>query len=295
MWPNKRLLCLAITLATSLSGCHLHDAPAEQRVPAVSTRFTSSADNGKKKDPVDKAEVPTLPALRVGLVMQSSVDSVHTQFAGSLGTVLSRELQLSSGSMTVQPLASLEAKSRVPQWDTQPSGNVISVSFTDAQDTLPSQMPPNPMLMALAPPVVDQILVVRVIEYRAYFPLLATLELRVLDGETQDPIFATTATWSGVDYRLAETQNSRTWRDRILCRESTCDPSPSHNSPQALMHEISLDITDWYNQTLTTGLPQQRPGKTSKRNRWMSPFRKDTCDSCDSKRMSRSDILNPAK
>ena len=266
-----------------VAGCQLHEGVAGD-APAVSTRFTSNPLSGKSDNPEFALRASHVPATKLGLAMQSGVDPVHTQFASRLGTVLVRELQLSGGSVAVQPIATLQLATAVPVpalAPENPAGDVITVAFTDAQDTLPSQLPPNPLLMAAAPPVVDQILVVRVIEYRPYFPLLATLEIRVLNGDTQDPIFATTATWSGVDYRLTEGRPKRSLREKLFGPHPQCEPSPGHNSPQALMHEISKDLADWYNHSLQSADSGRSIRKTSLRERWKAPFRSNDCKPCE--------------
>jgi len=266
-------------------GCSLHDSVSAPRAPAVSSRFTSNplSDKPKRSDTVLLASA--VPGMKLGLAMQSGVDPVHSQFAARLGTVLVRELQLSGGSLAVEPLATLQTHSmsaaQPPAIPERPATDVITVAFSDAQDTLPAQLPPNPMLMVSTPPVVDQILVVRVIEYRPYFPLLATLEIRVLDGESQAPVFATTGTWSGVDYRLVDSTTKRSLRQKLFCDEPRCEPSPGHNSPQALMHEISRDLSEWYNQSLNSAVTPQAQRNRTFRERMASPFRKEGCKPCE--------------
>jgi hypothetical protein len=142
-----------------------------------------------------------------------------------------------------------------PAIDVHVPSDVTTVAFEDSQSALPPPLPPSPLFLTPAPPLVDQMLVVRVIEYRPYFPMLATLEIRVLDGETRDPMFTTTVTWSGVDYQLGECCHSTSWRHRLFCREPSCDPAPGHNSPQALMHEIAGDVSAWYTQALSPPMP----------------------------------------
>ncbi len=281
MPQQSQLAVLAIAGLLLPCGCQLYGTPHQPRVPAVSTRYTvnplSDSDGKLQK----AAQLPTVPSVKLGLAMQSGIDPVHTHFAARLGTVLVRELQLSSGTLAIEPLATLQAKVEFPAIDSQSTGDVMAVAFTDAQETLPSQLPPNPMFLSAAPPLVDQILVIRVIEYRPYFPLLATLELRLLDGETQTPILATTITWSGEDYRLAENPHKKSLKQKLFSSEKHDQPSPGHNSPQALMHEISKDIASWYNQSLITLQPMGNQKKRTLRERWFSPSGKDPCKSCE--------------
>ena len=196
-----------VLLTMLLSGCRLQDAK-NQRLVAVESRFTENplfeASDGTVVSTAHKSA-----SVKVGLTMQSGADPVHVSFASQLGTVLVRELQLSPGSFEVQPLTTLTTKTPTLPIEMSTPSDVRSVSFHDSQNALPPDLPPNPAFLTPAPPIVDQILVVRVIEYRAYFPMLATLEIKVLNGETQDAIFTTTATWSGVDYQLATDQSKR--------------------------------------------------------------------------------------
>ncbi len=238
-----------VLLTMLLSGCRLQDAK-NQRLVAVESRFTENplfeASDGTVVSTAHKSA-----SVKVGLTMQSGADPVHVSFASQLGTVLVRELQLSPGSFEVQPLTTLTTKTPTLPIEMSTPSDVRSVSFHDSQNALPPDLPPNPAFLTPAPPIVDQILVVRVIEYRAYFPMLATLEIKVLNGETQDAIFTTTATWSGVDYQLATDQSKRkNWCRNLFRKDNSCDPSPGHNSPQVLMHEIAGDITSWYDAAL---------------------------------------------
>jgi len=290
---HPSLKCLRRSVAAGLvgltvllaEGCSLNDSISAPRAPAVSSRFTSNPLSDKPKRSNTVLTGSAVPMLKLGLALQSGIDPVHSQFAARLGTVLVRELQLSGGSLAVEPMTTLTVNQvhavQPPVLHERSPTDVITVAFSDAQDTLPSQLPPNPMLMVPTPPVVDQILVVRVIEYRPYFPLLTTLEIRVLDGDSHEPIFATTGTWSGVDYRLVESEPKRSLRQSLFCNEPRCEPSPGHNSPQALMHEISRDISEWYNQSLSSSLKRKNHGKPSFRERMSSPFRKDDCRECE--------------
>jgi hypothetical protein len=135
-------------------------------------------------------------------------------------------------------------------------------------------MPPHPVYHAEALPIVDQILVVRVIEYRPYYPMRATLDVQVLEGQTQSAVFATTATWSGEEYEsLGKTFSLK---KALLCREPACLPAPGHNSPQALMHEIAGDLAAWYNHA-STSLLITTPPKKSWRDNWKKMFADETC------------------
>jgi hypothetical protein len=270
-------MCLALAFL-SLPGCHLHDVHSFDRVPHVSTRFTQNPLQEETDKAKGRASTIIVSQMKVGLAMQAGPDSVHTRFAGALGTVLVRELQLSPGSMTIQPLTSLQLRTAVPALESAPENSVMTVAFSDSQDALPPALPPNPLFLTTAPPIVDQILVVRVIEYRPYFPFLATLEMRVLDGDIQDVLFTTTASWSGVDYRLAETKTKRTWRKPFLCDDPKCEPSPAHNSPQALMHEMSKDISAWYNACLSSVSSDALKSAKPPKRRWGFSLRKDPCD-----------------
>lgn len=202
-----------------------------------------------------------LPNLRVGLAMQSFKDPVHMSFASQLGTTLIRELQLSKGSMQVQPVT---LNPHVT--DSEPSGDipmaspagVISVSFQEAVDVLPPDLPPVPPGVVAGRLPVDQILVVRVLEYRPYYPMRATLEIKVLHGETEEPVYATTASWNAAEYGLVELRPLRKKRHRWFGEAQPSDPSPGHNSPDALMHEISHDITVWYTNALNPPPPASK-------------------------------------
>ncbi|MFN9719980.1 MAG: hypothetical protein ACK58L_14880 [Planctomycetota bacterium] len=225
-----------------IPGCQWGRQP-DVRSPAVTTRFTAGPMLEDSEG--NLIAMPKPQPMTVGLAMQSSPEPAHMSFAAQLGTVLIRELQLSPGSVRVTPLAAVELRSAVPALETHDSPDVITVSLQEPAIALPPKLPPSPYLDSGTPPLVEQILVVRVIEYRAYYPMLATLDLRVLNGNDQTEMFSTTVSWSGDEYRLGEPScppKKRWW----FCKDPGCDPGPSHNSPQALMHEIGKDVTSWY-------------------------------------------------
>lgn len=264
------LSCLAL-----LAGCHAGPSANELRGPAVTTRFTS---NPLANADFDRNYVPppvSVPSLRLGLNMQSGIDPVHTHFASNLGTVLMRELQLSSAALAVEPLVSLQARSHVPPFPQQSPEGIISVAFTSPQDGLPPQLPPNPMQHSESLPLVDQILVVRVIEYRPYYPIRATLDVQVLDGQSQNPVFATTATWSGEEYECKDKKFSL--KKSLFCRQPGCQPAPGHNSPQALIHEIAGDLAAWYNHASTSLMVTSAKPEKSWRNSWTKIFKEESC------------------
>lgn len=258
-----------------LAGCQASPSINELRGPAVSTRFTTNplADTEFDRNFVPPAA--SIPGLRLGLNMQSGIDPVHSHFASNLGTVLMRELQLSNAAIAVEPLVSLQPQAAVPQFPAQSSESILSVAFTSPQDGLPSQLPPNPIYHSEALPSVDQILVVRVIEYRPYYPLRATLDVRVLDGQSQNPVFATTATWSGDEYESGGRKFSL--KKALFCREPACLPAPGHNSPQALIHEIAGDLAAWYNHASTTLLVSTVAPKKPWHESWRNIFREENC------------------
>ena len=248
---NPRLLHhLPAVLLLLLSGCQLQEQPASVRVPAVATRFTTNPMpthlGGAPIMPVTAG----LPNLKVGLAMQSFNDPVHVPLASELGTILIRELQLSRGSMQVQPVTVRPSAVAIPEFHGPSPRDIISVSFQEPMNVLPPDLPPVPFAEHGARPLVDQILVVRVLEYRPYFPMRATLEINVLQGESEEPIFATTASWNAADYGLIDPKPRRKKRHLWFGEAQPCDPSPGHNSPDALMHEIARDITQWYTAAL---------------------------------------------
>ena len=252
-----RTFAVTMTLYVSC-GCQLQEQPQSVRVPAVVTRFTNDPLTAAPGCPPSMPTMAGLPNLKVGLAMQSFKDPVHMPFASQLGTILIRELQLSKGSMQVQPVilnphvAVSETSGDIPM--ATPPG-VISVSFQEAIDVLPSDLPPMPLGAVAGRLPVDQILVVRIIEYRPYYPMRATLEIKVLNGETEEPIYATTASWNAAEYGLVEPRPARKKRHRWFGEAQPSDPSPGHNSPDALMHEISHDITVWYTNALNPPPP----------------------------------------
>ncbi len=258
-----------------LTGCQSSLSSNEVRGPSVAARFTTNplADAKFDRDYVPPAA--TVPSVKLGLNMQSGIDPVHSHFASNLGTVLMRELQISSATLAVEPLVSLQPQAAVPRFPEQSTDGIISVAFTPPQDGLPPQLPPNPMYHAEALPIVDQILVVRVIEYRPYYPLRATLDVRVLDGQSQDPVFATTATWSGEEYEAGGKKVSL--KKTLFCREPACLPAPGHNSPQALIHEIAGDLAAWYNHTSTSLIVTTAKPEKSWRSSWRKMFEDDSC------------------
>lgn len=238
---DLQTLRLSILSLLFLTGCHW-GASAKGRVPEVKTRFTANPLMVSADCPVVASS--QVPRTRVGLAMQSSTDPAEISFASRLGTVLIRELQLSSGGFRVTPLAAVELRTAVPSLETNDVSDVVTVALQEPTDTLPPHLPPSPFYDSSTPVLVDQIMVIRVLEYRPYYPMLATLDLRVLNGESQEEMFATTATWSGDDYLLAdECCEPKTWWS---CNEPERGPAPGHNSPQALMHEIAKDVTGWY-------------------------------------------------
>ena len=267
-----RVLLAGLTL---LTGCQSSLSSNELRGPAVAARFTTNPLADTKFDRDYVPPPATVPSLKLGLNMQSGIDPVHSYFASNLGTVLMRELQLSSATLTVEPLVSLQPQAAVPRFPGQSTDGIISVAFTSPQDGLPPQLPPNPMFHSEALPIVDQILVVRVIEYRPYYPLRATLDVRVLDGQSQDPVFATTATWSGEEYESGGKKFSL--KKALFCRDPECLPAPGHNSPQALIHEIAGDLAAWYNHASTSLIVTTAKPEKSWRGSWKKMFEDDSC------------------
>ena len=253
MKPTPLACTLLVTAASSLlllCGCHLQERPASLHVPAVATRFTSNPLPARLGCPPDVRLSAGLPSLKVGLAMQSFNDPIHVRFASQLGTVLIRELQLSGGSMQVQPVTLNPQPAATEEFHGASPSDVISVSFQEPQNVLPPDLPPLPFGNAAGRLPVDQILVIRILEYRPYYPMRATLEIKVLQGESEEPIFATTANWNAADYGLVEPRPKR-WKRYLWFGEAQpCDPSPGHNSPDALMHEIAGDITLWYTTAL---------------------------------------------
>lgn len=258
-----------------MTGCQSSLSSNELRGPAVAARFTTNPLTDTKFDRDYVPPTATVPSLKLGLNMQSGIDPVHSHFASNLGTVLMRELQISSATLAVEPLVSLQPQAAVPRFPQQSTDGIISVAFTSPQDGLPPQLPPNPMFHSEALPIVDQILVVRVIEYRPYYPLRATLDVRVLDGQSQDPVFATTATWSGEEYEAGEKKFSL--KKAVFCRDPECLPAPGHNSPQALIHEIAGDLAAWYNHATTSLLVTTAKPEKSWRSSWKRMFDGDSC------------------
>jgi len=268
-WPQA-LTLPAVAVCLCCVGCQIHEPLESRRIPAVNTRFTANPLASFRDESTVSLQPQSTPNIRVGLAMQSSPDPIQTEFAFRLGTILIRELQLSTGSFEVQPLdSSLLSllKTTTPPSDFHVPSDVTTVAFQDSQNSLPPPLPPSPLFLTPTPPLVDQILVVRVIEYRPYFPMLATLELRVLNGETRDPMFTTTVTWSGEDYQLCECSHKTSWRHRLFCREPSCDPASGHNSPQALMHEIAGDVSAWYTMALAPPAPPVKHNRFSA-GRW---------------------------
>jgi hypothetical protein len=267
---SQTLTFPAIAVCLCLMGCHIHEPLESCRIPAVNTRFTANPLSSYCNETTVSLRPQSTPNIRVGLTMQSSPEPIHTQFASRLGTILIRELQLSAGSFGVQPLDSLPMSTpntTTPANEFHVPSDVTTVAFEDSQNSLPPALPPSPLFLTPTPPLVDQILVVRVIEYRPYFPMLATLELRVLDGESRDSLFTTTVTWSGEDYQLCDCSHKASWRHRLFCHNPSCDPAPGHNSPQALMHEIAGDVTAWYTLALAPPAPPVQHSRFSVK-RW---------------------------
>lgn len=239
-----------VSCVAFLPGCQWGD-PVKTRVPEVSTRFTANPLPTVPDQLI--AGSAQVPQTRVGLAMQCGTEPAQMSFAASLGTVLIRELQLSTGGFRVTPLAALELRTAVPALDVNGVPDVVTVSLQEPVDTLPPHLPPSPFYDSATPVLVDQILVARVIEYRPYYPMLATLELRVLDSETQNEMYSTTATWSGDDYSLADEccpPKKTPW----FGREPKCQPAPGHNSPIALAHEIAKDVTSWFCMSTSPGM-----------------------------------------
>ena len=220
-----RFLCrVSLLLALHcLCGCHVPE-PASLRVPAVATRFTANPLQAELGCPPCLQSAAGLPNLKVGLAMQSFEDSVHQKFAAQLGTVLIRELQLSRGSMQVQPVAMSPQPDASSDFNESPSSGVLAVSFQEPFDVLPPDMPPLPPGSVSGRPPVDQILVVRVIEYRPYFPMRATVEIKVLQGESEEPIYVTTASWNAADYGLVEPRPRRKKHSRWFGEAQPGDP-----------------------------------------------------------------------
>lgn len=246
-----------------LCGCHLQEQPGSLRAPAVTTRFTSNPLSVAGGCPPAMQSMAGLPNLKVGLAMQSFNDPVHTAFASKLGIAIIRELQLSGASMQVQPVTmDLQPVSPGESRDVSPS-NVISVSFQEPLDVLPPDQPPLPPGTVSGRAAVDQILVVRIMEYRPYFPMRASLELKVLQGESEELLYMTTACWNAADFGLVEPRPKRKKQYRWFGEAQPGDPAPGHNSPDALMYEIATDVTMWYTTALNPVVTQ--PPKIKRR------------------------------
>jgi hypothetical protein len=136
----ERVLLAGLTL---LTGCQSSLSSNELRGPAVAARFTTNPLADTKFDRDYVPPPATVPSLKLGLNMQSGIDPVHSHFASNLGTVLMRELQLSSATLTVEPLVSLQPQAAVPRFPEQSTDGIISVAFTSPQDGLPPQLPPR--------------------------------------------------------------------------------------------------------------------------------------------------------
>ncbi|MEJ7593767.1 MAG: hypothetical protein WKF77_19690 [Planctomycetaceae bacterium] len=244
------LMVAAASSLLSICGCHLQERPASLRVPAVATRFTSKLLPTQPGCPPQMPLSSGLPSLQVGLAMQSFNDPVHLPFASQLGTMLIRELQLSCNSMQVQPVTMNLLPVASEEFHGATPSDVISVSFQEPMNVRSPNLPPVPFGNAAGRPPVDQILVIRILEYRPYYPMRATLEIKVLQGESEEPLFATTANWNAADYGLVEPRPKRRKRHLWFGEAQPCDPNPGHNSPDALMHEIAGDITLWYTTAL---------------------------------------------
>jgi hypothetical protein len=256
-----------VTILLGLFGCHLQEQPSSLRVPAVATRFTANPLSAELGCPPGIQSPVDLPNLKVGLAMQSFNDPIQLPFASHLGTILIRELQLSTGSMQVQPVAMSPQPFVSDEFQGASTSNVISVSFQEPMDVLPPEMPPLPPGSASGRAPVDQILLVRILEYRPYFPMRATLEIKVLQGESEEPIYVTTASWNAADYGLVEPRPKRKKHYRWFGEAQPSDPSPGHNSPDALMHEIARDVTNWYTTALNPAMPQTQKTKRRMRRR----------------------------
>ncbi len=249
-----RSLLAVAAIAFALPGCRMQEQIESVRSPAVATRFTANPLMGAGNSPAPLIQ-HGVPHLKVGLVMQSPEFPAQVQFAGMLGTTLIRELQLSPGSCSVRPLNSLSAKTAIPAIEQSTGPQIITVSFQEADWAAPSEQVPIPLQMPSDVLLVDQILVVRVIEYRPYFPMLATLEIKLLNTVNQEAMFETTASWTASDYGLVEPRPRRLWRHKWFGESQPCDPSPGHNSPDALMREIAVDLSAWYNSAVNPVIP----------------------------------------
>lgn len=256
-WTQRLILVLLAGLIPS--GCRGPEMMESARVPAVETRYPAQTVLENKKG--DKTFIPQVgePALRLGLAMQSGELPVHVNFASELGVAVHRELQLCGASLTVVPLTTLPPShlATATPLSPIPTDNIITINFQDPMDTSPPPTSPNPLLMTPTPPVVGQILVLRVVEYHPYFPLRATIEVRLLDGETQECIQHTTATWSAEEYGLMEPKPKRKIRHRIFGEARPADPDPGHNSPRAFINEIALDVSQWYYLTTHPPAPEE--------------------------------------
>lgn len=257
--PCRRGQIAAIMIACLLSGCRGPEMMESARVPAIQTRYPAHTLIEDKHG--DRTIIPSLgdPASRLGLAMQSADLPIHVKFASDLGVAIHRELQLCGASLSVVPLASLPPShlATATPLAPVPTGDILTINFQDPLNTNPPPQSPNPLLLTPTPPVVNQILVVRVVEYHPYFPFRATMEIKLLDGETQACIQHTTTTWSAEEYGLLEPEPKRKIRHRIFGEARPADPDPGHNSPRAFINEISLDVAEWYYLTTHPPAPKE--------------------------------------
>lgn len=245
---------LTILLTVTL-GCHTTSPAPETRVPTVSARFSpvSGITSGEPQ--------------HLGLAVQCDSDPVMLNFSERLAGVLAKEIELvTPGVRAVAWQPTSLFTSPIHEIRQSEESDVVTVAFQEPQSITPPDSAIFTDLIDPGVPTPGKCLQVRVLEFRPWTPMSASVRLTIIDGDTLHPIAVTTASWTAATEEDALTVSACDDCDRgrfirtdlngsSSQRETGCSPGPGHNSPEALTQVIASQIAAWYATESQTSLP----------------------------------------
>ena len=234
----RRSLPLAAgLLAWSVAGCRAAGEIPDAVISPITSRFSQAGPTEVSGQQM------------TGLQVLSDSDLVQIEFAQRLQQKLSTELELTHPQLRVV---------RLPL-----RGENLHSAALPGPDPFPFEIdsPRGLPTAETETPSLDRVFQVRVIQYRPWLPMHVHLQLMILDGKTRQQLHASTAAWSVRDDQICggcEEKPAR-WHRKQRCRKSSdapnCEPSPTHNSPEALLDQIAQEVAQWYGSVLFSENP----------------------------------------
>ncbi|MCA9034133.1 MAG: hypothetical protein KDA91_03330 [Planctomycetaceae bacterium] len=188
----------------------------------------------------------------LGLAVQCAADPVQVRFSERLATLVAREIELAVSSTHCVAWQPVVAYPSAPQEFMPSSQDVITVSFQEPHSITPPESPVFPTVVDVVPETPARCLQIRVMEFRPYSPLAATLRLTILDGQTQQIISSTSASWNIGNLQTTGTSggncNSVVTLEEVSLHDEppTCESSAMRHSPEALTQTMASRIAAWY-------------------------------------------------